>query len=218
MYVNNIHISEYGAELEYGYKVSGASIETKYSSYGQFPRLHDQRAGAKKIEATLTFSAESSEEAYGKYSELCKILTGNLEIVMPDRAMYSAFLTDIGEEEYITEGCMDVSFSFVGVKHGPLQTVTGNRLICMSTLPKTDCKLTVTVGASGSNYKLGTMNFPVVTAGEVFCVDGITKRILVDGVPAAQRAEWTQFPYLVPGENTIECADPVTVEYYPGYF
>ena len=215
--INGVPSENYGAILEYGYKVTGAEVETSCSSSVSIV-CFGQKIGRKKISASLLIVGSSQQIAYEKYTILCKKFAGIVELVLPDGAMYTSVLTGIGDEETLAPGKIRCSFKFEAIRHGPLQSVTGNRLICMSTLPKTDCKLTATVGASGSNYKLGSVIFPVVTAGEVLCVDGITKRILVNGVPAAQRAEWTQFPYLAPGENTIECVDPVTVEYYPGYF
>lgn len=218
MYINDKPLSYFDGELQYGYTVSGVSLDTAYSAIGQFPVLFEQRAGLKTIKTTITFYGKNTAEAYQKYSLFCHEVTGKPEIILPDNAMYSAILTEISDEVYVTDGIMDATFSFVGTKHGPKQTVTGNQLYCASTLPKTDCILSVTVGKTGKNYKLGSVTFPTVTAKERLCIDGITKRILVNGVPAAQRAEWLEFPYLKPGINNITCQDTVTAEFFPAYF
>lgn len=218
MYVNGLPLNHYDAELQSGYSVQGASLETAYSALGQFPILLKQKVSLKKISVVISFFGNDPMDVYKKYSIFCSALLGKIELFLPDEFMYTSVLTDIADEQYVTEGVMEARFTFVGTKHGQLQTVTGNQVFCDSTLPKTDCILTATVGASGSNYKLGSVTFLSVTAGEVLCVDGITKRIIVNGVPAAQRAEWLEFPYLKPGLNTIDCKDPVTVEFYPAYF
>lgn len=218
MFVNGRPISWYGGELQYDYSVTGAELDTSYTSTGQFPLLLQQKAGLKTISLPITFHGKDSKEAYMRYSLFCQDASGTPELTLPDGFLYTAIMTGISAEKYITEGSMDVTFTFAGIRHGPYQKVTGNRLICMSTLPKTDCILTVTVKKTQTNYKVGSVTFPNVTAGEKLCVDGITKRILVGGVPAAQRAEWLEFPYLVPGINNITCPDTVTVEYYPAYF
>lgn len=218
MFVNNKPLSHFDGELQYGYTVSGVNLDTAYSATGQFPILFEQRTGLKSIAVTITFHGKNTAEAYQKYSLFCREIAGKSEIVLPDDALYSVLLTEISDEVYITDGIMDATFSFIGTKHGSKQTVTGNQVFCASTLPKTDCILSVTVGKTGKNYKLGSVTFPAVTAGEKLCVDGITKRILVDGVPAAQRAEWLEFPYLKPGINNITCQDTVTVVFYPAYF
>ena len=216
--VNNIPISEYNAMLQQDYSVSGAEISSSYADNGRSLVLLGQKIGLKTLTVKLTFFGKTSDEAYTRYSMFCASLLGVLELIMPDEKRYRCILTSVGAETYVTEGVMDATFSFIGYKHGALQTVIGSRLFCESTLPKTDCILTATVGSSGENYRLGTVTFPSVTAGEVLKVDGVTKRILVNGVPAAQRAEWLQFPYLVPGINNIDCKDSVTTEYYPAYF
>ena len=218
MYVNNIPISHYDGELQSGYSVTGAALDVSYSKTGQFPVLLQQKFGLKNLAIRITFQGSDSQEAYRKYSLFCSSLVGMLELLLPDNAMYTAVMVGVSSENYIVDGFMEAEFSFIGVKHGPKQTTAGNTVFCESTLPKTDCILTVTVGKTGTNYKLGSVTFAAVAAGEVLCVDGITKRILVNGVPAAQRAEWLEFPYLKPGLNTIECPDTVTVEFYPAYF
>ena len=193
MFVNNVPISEYNAMLQQDYSVSGTEINSSYADNGRSLVLLGQKIGLKTLTVKLTFFGKTSDETYMRYSMFCASLLGVLELIMPDEKRYRCILTSVG-------------------------AVMGSRLFCESTLPKTDCILTATVGSSGENYRLGTVTFPSVTAGEVLKVDGITKRILVNGVPAAQRAEWLQFPYLVPGINNIDCKDSVTTEYYPAYF
>jgi len=217
LYINGIPIERYGAVLEYGYKTSGVEVETAYSQTGNIICLN-QKFGRKKLDMDIFFRGKDHEETYQRYSMFCELLRGKLELIMPDCKMYEAVLTGIGQESTLAPGRIRCSFSFLAVRHGPKQTATGNRIFCESTLPKTDCILTVTVGKTGQNYTLGSVTFLTVTAGEKICVDGITKRILVNGVPAAQRAEWLEFPYLRPGINNIACPDIVTVEFYPAYF
>lgn len=218
MHVNGIPIENYGGALQSGYKVSGAELDTQYLSTGQFPKLLAQRAGMKTIQTPVTFFGKDPIEAYWKYSEFCMALFGTIELALPDGRLYTAVLTKIAEEKYITDGVMDVTLTFVGTAHGPKQVVTGNSVVCESTAPKTACILTATVSASGNDYKIGSVTFPEVKAGEVLTVDGINGRILVNGAPAAQRAEWISFPYLAPGINRIECQDTLRAEFYPAYF
>ena len=42
-------------------------------------------------------------------------------------------------------------------------------------------------------------------------------KITKNGVNYAAFVNWTDFPQLVPGMNTISAADAVMVEYYPTY-
>lgn len=145
-------------------------------------------------------------------------ILGKSEVELDDGFLYSVVLTDIGQASYPSPQLLEVEYTFTGVRHGEYVVTDGNVVNCDSTLPYTDCILTVTAIADRTNYKVGTVTFLEVTAGEVLVVDGINGRILVDGAPAAERAEWTEFPKLVPGVNEIVCDDALTVEFYPVFF
>ena len=91
-------------------------------------------------------------------------------------------------------------------------------MVCDSTVPFTDVILSATVGKSSEAYQLGTVTFNNVAAGDTLTVDGINKRILVNGAPGAQKATWIKFPSLTPGQNIINCVDSITAEFQPIYF
>ena len=78
--------------------------------------------------------------------------------------------------------------------------------------------VTVTIGNEiPTPYPLGGAIFPSVSNGDVLVFDGIDGKITKNGANAAASVNWTEFPQLFPGENTITCPDDVTVEYYPTY-
>ena len=221
LYVNGKSVSEFDAALKDGYTVTGVEIaEISYSHMRNRSTLiyHDTVLGLKSISFSVDFHGNDEHEMILKKSIFDAEIYGNCELILPDGFQYSCLCSSLGQEERHGPNILEASYQLTGIRHGSRQKVVGNTVFCDSTLPKTDCILTATVGMSGSNYKLGTVTFPTVAAGEVICVDGITKRILVNGVPAAQRAEWMEFPYLKPGLNTIDCKDSVTVEFYPAYF
>ena len=89
--------------------------------------------------------------------------------------------------------------------------------MCIRDRPYTDCRLTVKASQASETYELGGAVFQNVQAGDVLCFDGIDKRVLINGAPGAQRCEFLRFPSLVPGENSFDTPDPVTVAYYPAY-
>lgn len=222
MYLNGNHISDYGGVVEQGFTVSGVSVDSNHTQgagNSSFVLLK-QTFGLKKIEIPVVFSGESADETRTKYSRFCMDAVRDklVELVLSEGRQYTAFLNSIGTEKWLTPNDMAVTFGFVGYCHGILQTVAANTIYCMSTLPHTDCKITVTASQDYATYKVGTVTFSDVHAGDVLVVDGLDKRILINGAPAAQKAEWIRFPSLVPGENIITCNDTVTVEYYPVYF
>ena len=221
LYINGKSEKEFSAKLKEGFSVSGMEVEeASYSHMRNRSTLlyHDTVLGLKKINITLDFSGRDEHEVILRKSLFDAEICGRSELILPDGFIYDAVCHSLGTEIYHGRTIAEASYELSGIRHGPLQTVIGNSVFCEGTLPKTDCILSVTVGDNGTNYKVGTVTFPTVTAGEELQVDGVKKRILVDGVPAAQRAEWLEFPYLKPGMNQIICKDILTVEFYPAYF
>lgn len=212
-------IRQHGGDLHERYTISGAPIESSYHKGVKQSgfTLFNQVVGLKTITLPITFCGSSRE-----YIDRCKSLfdmrlMGKNELVL-DGHYYTVICQQIGDAHYKGFGACESEYQFLGVKHGPIQAVTANTIYCMSTLPHTDCKITVTVSQDCATYKVGTVTFSDVHTGDVLVVDGLDKRILINDAPAAHRAEWIRFPYLVPGENIITCNDTVTVEYYPVYF
>jgi hypothetical protein len=147
------------------------------------------------------------------------------DLYIPDDGFhYDVYCTSNGAETLIGIGKKTAQikseYRFKGIRRDALQTVVlpaGNTLYCRSTMPFTDCRLTATAGTSGSNYQLGGAVFASVSANDVLVFDGIDGKITKNGVNYAASVNWLDFPSLVPGPNTIACADAVTVEYAPAY-
>lgn len=213
-------MNEYDGILLDGYSVSGCEIDTAMSTGRRRSSIHllNISAGTKVLKVPIAFKGNNITEAARKKSIFEKDAFGKSELIMDDGLRYCVALSKIGSAKYIGSKVMKVEYEFIGIQHGDCITVQGNTVHCDSTLPYTDCILTATVTVDGSNYKIGTITFKEVTAGEVLTVDGINGRILVNGVPAAERADWIEFPKLVPGINHISCIDALTVEFYPAYF
>lgn len=221
LWVNGKPIEKYHGKLKDGWQVKGVEItDISYSHMRNRSTLqyHATELGLKAITFSVDFTGPEEHMIALRKSLFDAEIHGKSELILPDGFMYSAVCTTLGEEVYHGREIIEAAYELSGIRHGPEEVVAGNRIFCESTLPKTDVILSVTVGKTGKNYRVGTVTFPSVTKGEKICVDGITKRILVGGVPAAQRAEWLEFPYLVPGWNNITCQDTVTAEFYPAYF
>ena len=220
MHLNNKSLTEYGGILLAGYTVSGYEIDActfKGKSRSSLNFLNAS-TGTKVLNIPIAFKGDDLTEASQKKSIFEGDAFGKNELVMDDGLLYSAVLSNIGKSTYVGTKVIKAEYEFIAIRHGEYKTIVGNTVHCDSTLPYTDCILTATVTADRSNYKLGTVTFKEVTAGEVLTVDGINGRILLNGVPAAERADWIEFPKLIPGINHISCDDALTVEFYPAYF
>ena len=219
MIIDERTLAEYGARLKSDYVVSGVPINTHYHQGIRQSGfiLHSQEPGLKTIELTVVFFGESRPEIDRRKSLFDGALVGKIELCL-DGFFYTVFANSIGNNVYQGDCLCESAYQFTGYKHGRLKKVRGNTLYCESTLPHTDCSVSVTVSRAAGSYRMGEVTFRNVKAGERLVSDGIDKRMLINGAPAADRAEWLRFPALVPGKNVILCDDTVTVEYYPVYF
>ena len=145
-------------------------------------------------------------------------LSGKVELYLPDGFYYTSLLQSIGAPQQITPSILSCSYTFLGIQHDELvRTVSKGTVYVQGTLPKMDCILSVSPSADATKYAIAGITFTNVKKGDQIKIDGITKRVLINGGPAAQRCDIIDFPYLTPGSNAISCLDPVTVQYYPSY-
>lgn len=220
MYVNNIDIAAYGAELKREYTYTPPTISNEYFKGRRRSTftLLTSNFEVGTLVCPMVFVGKHKRDVCEKKSAFESLAFGQCDIDMQDGFSYFAFLDDIGTPSYPCDEIIETDYTFKCIRHGEYETVTGNSVFCKSTLPNTDCVLSVTVGASGQNYVVGTVTFPTVTQGQQITVDGINKRILINNVPSADEATWIKFPSLTPGENNLTCKDTMTIGYYPVYF
>jgi hypothetical protein len=181
--------------------------------------------GVRQIKLTIVFTGPSRREVALQRSKLNGALFGASELFISDDGFfYDVTVESCGPEILVGEGAREVKiksdYTFTGTRRDALVTETitgGGSIFCASTLPYTDARLTATVGTSAASYTLCGATFGAVTAGDVLVFDGIDGKITKNGANAAASVSWTEFPQLVPGENTITAPDAVTVEYYPTY-
>ena len=220
MLINGKSLNKYNGKLLMEYKVSGCELDVSVikGRHRSSLMLLNSSVGLKNLTLPIVFQGKDRAEASAKKSMFEQEAFGKSELIMDDGLKYSVVLSSIGDADYQGMELLKTDYIFTGIQHGDYIVVQGNTVHCDSTLPYTDCILTATVTIDSSNYKLGTVIFKEVTTGEVLTVDGINGRILVNGVPAAERADWIEFPKLTPGINHIPCNDVLTVEFYPAYF
>lgn len=218
-WIDDIPAERFGGNLknEYTYtppQISADSFKGRKSS--SFVLLNTA-IGFGILTLPMIFEGTDRYNVTIKKSKFDQAILGKHVLTMDDGFLYDVYLDEFGGAAYPNECMIECEYTVPAIRRGKDVTVTGNTVFCDSTAPETDCILTATVGQTGENYEIGTVTFPEVTAGEIITVDGINKRILVNGAPAADRAEWTWFPSLSPGINHITCQDTLTVQFHPVY-
>lgn len=213
------------ALIDYSVGESALTNETFQGSNRSSWTLLKSRYGWRTIKITLIFEGENLHAAKMNRTIFNGSIFGAVELFIPgDGFWYDCVCTSLGAEELIGEGDTNAkikaTYSFNGMRRAALVSVTvprGGAVFCRATVPFTDCRLTVTVGASAASYTFGGAVWSSVSAGDVLVFDGINKTLTKNGANAAASVSWVDFPQLVPGENQNDARDAVTVEYYPTF-
>lgn len=224
--INGTPLSDYGGASLLDYAISAPSMDnTLFQGFRRTTMvLLDSVPGTCTITITIIFAGRNLHEAKLNRSRLNAAVAEMSEIYIPDDGFfYSCVCKSLGTEELVgigdTEARIKATYTFNGLRHGPLVTVelpANGTVICESTM-QTDCRLTATAPAAAASFQLGAAVFHDVLAGQVLVFDGIDGRITKNGANAAASTDFLHLPYLMPGRNTIQCSAPVKVEYYPAY-
>lgn len=235
-------LSEFGAKLLSYPQISPCEIDLQYfqgvSRSTLIPLVN--RRKAKTLTFLIDFLCADNVRRTKDISAFETLFTSNdaVTIDIGDGFLYSGFLTessDLGTEgELITS----MEYVFVAMRHTQSVKVDCSDgeidFLCESNYPKTDCRITidlnVTTGGAFTvllNTNMLTFVIPEVTSqllGKQLVLDGINKVFLLDGNNITAQVDWTDFPYLLPGKNTVFIGVsgvvitlPFSVEYTPTY-
>lgn len=221
-YVDGKNILDVGAVLE-SYSVGGTEIINEvYQGRNRTNfNLLAKQFGRKTVTMTVFFHADNRHMLTQQQSQLTAMLTGVVDLFLPDGFYYRSTLDEVGELSIIgVDGkgvIAECTYTLSGIQHDELKTINGNTFYVEGTLWSMDCILTCTASVAYESIQVGTVTFTGVSAGDVLVADGINGRLLQNGTPTTGNASFTHLPYLVPGEQTIICPETVTVQYYPSY-
>lgn len=222
MYVNGADIKNMGAVLE-SYSVGGTEITNNiYQGRNRTNfNLLSKQFGRKQITVTVFFYADDRHMLTLQQSQLTAMLTGVVDVVLPDRFHYRSTLDEVGELSILgADGkgvIAECTYTLSGIQHDEMQTVTGNTVYAQGTLWQMDCILSCKTSRAYSSIQVGTVTFNNVPSGATLVADGINGRLLQNGTPTTGNASFTHLPFLVPGKQTITCPEVLTVQYYPSY-
>lgn len=220
MLVNGINVKDaYGAILTDGYRYTPPEISTSYfkGRKTSFFQMLESAVDVGKMVMPITFHGNGLRDVTLKKTAFDALIYPKAEIQLEDGFMYTAILNKIGDASYVGKTAIKSNYEFSVIRHTGYVEMQGNEVFCEFTYPYVACRLKTVVEKDTAKYQLGTVAFENIKAGQILEVDGINGRILVDGAPGAQYADWLEFPILVPGKNNIVCNDTVTIGYYPIY-
>ena len=222
MYINGVNIADFGVLVE---QMKVGPIETSTSAYQGVNRTNfkvlDSIQYMRSITVNLFYAAPTRRELALIKSKIDNMMIGKLDLYLPDGFYYAAYLVSAGEESTLGVENNKIialsTYTFKGIRHDPLETVQSNTVFCKSTVPKTDCRITCVASQDYDALTIDTVTITNVKQGDELIADGIEGRILQNGALCAGNMSFIHFPSLTSGDNTINCIEDVTVEYYPTY-
>lgn len=182
--------------------------------------------GTRTLTITIIFKGDSLHAAKVNRSKFNAAIFGKSEIYIPDDGFfYDVSCDSLGDEILVgigqRESQIKATYTLTGIRRSAKKAVTVEKdqtFLCESTMPFTDCKLTLTSTQTVNEYNFGGGVWADIAAGDVLEFDGINCKITKNGNNYASKVTWMDFPSLASGLNTIETdLDPVTVEYYPTF-
>lgn len=144
-----------------------------------------------------------------------------VKIDVLDGFWYNAVLLSANPSATSHDAMTTVEYEFRVTRHKDPVTVQMNRvnnIHCISNVDRTDCIITIAAGFFGGEVDEGLQlelylnGYCWVIQGsdnpnkEAIILDGVNKRFLIGSANAAQKIYWTDFPYLIPGENQLRVA------------
>lgn len=238
MTINGVDIQIYNARLQ-NYAVSGTVVTHNQSTVNtllKMPSLFSTTLGTRQLTITLTFKPARLGSDSRNTSVIHKLRTAAenianfeaviigkiVEITLPDGFTYTALATTLSAATFDSSGEHDVTYAFSAIRHGTAETITvqpNGRLDCKSTTD-TPFKVVVTVASASDSITICGITVKNITANAEIIIDGSDGIITMDGRNKVIDTDLVDFPYLVPGYNTISCSDDtaiIKVIYTPVY-
>ena len=235
MTVNGVNIKKYSARL-LTYSVGGTALTHSTSPAGtilKMNRVYHTVLAPRNLSITLTFFPVSSDSSRNTtIPERLSRSTQNIvrfeseligqivEIGLPDGYYYTACLTAIQAPTFDATGEQDVTYTFFAIRHELQRKETvssGDKLICRSNT-KTPCKISFELSSAQNTITVCGITINTVAANTEIVIDSVNGLITAGGVNKFNDTAFVDFPYLLPGENTISCSvagTTLTVLYTP---
>ena len=235
--INGRPLSEFCAKMQSYPVVSACEIDTEVFQGADRSsiQLLQNRRGGRTLTCRVDFIETNNAKRTACQSALEALFLGRVpaEIDFGDGYQYTAVLTGIKNGGTVSEIISTVEYTFRVVRHQApvvVDLVPRNaNILCRSNVPKTDCIVClpfVELGkAKNTVVSLNGLQWgfaPELTDDLV--LDGVNKIFTMGGVNVTNQIVWSDFPFLVPGVNSILVAiqgivtsKNITISYTPTF-
>lgn len=217
--VNGRDLTLYGAKMQSYPVISSSNVDVgvfQGADRSSLQMLHNRR-GMRKMQCVIDFFGSNYERTLHR-SEFEALFLGLEPAIMDigDGFWYKAILSKIAETETVDELFTSVEYEFAVSRHRGGEIVAkvvpnDAMILCQSNVAKTDCVIRVLFeNMERATNVLVQLNGLMFSFGEELTgdlvIDGANKVFTMGGKNVAGSLLWTDFPFLIPGENRLHMA------------
>jgi hypothetical protein len=214
-------LSDYDAKMQSYPYISSREVDAEVfqGADRSAMQLLKNRRGSRYLTCRIDFFGKSNFLRTLHQSEFEALFLGAdpVEIDINDGYFYRAVLVAVENSETESEYITTVEYRFQVTRHTAEVTVrvipSDELIYCQSNVAKTDCKIRIifselddavnTVVGLGRNFVLPNLwSFAPELTGDLV-IDGINKVFTMGGVNVTSKMSWSDFPYLLPGNNLL---------------
>ncbi len=213
-------LGEFGAAMQYPIFQKERDVEPFQGRQRSTLFVLNNQTTAMRMRCKIDFSGSYEDRTMGQ-SAFESLFQGMdpVKIDVLDGFWYNAVLLSAAPSDTSHDAMTTVEYEFRVTRHKEPVTIRMyrvNNIHCSSNVERTDCVITIAAGYFGGEYDaglqpdLGLNGYCWSIQGsdnpneEAIILDGVNKRFLIGSTNVAQKIGWTDFPYLIPGENQIE--------------
>lgn len=229
-------LSELGARIVSAYVSSCEPDVETFQGVGRssIAVLKNRRTG-RTMKLTIDFFGHPAESERNRASFDALFLSpAPVEADLQDGYLYDVVLLKVKDGTGIVNAASTVEYTFAATRRGEwlkkrFSLGAPGRFFSQSTFPKSDCIIRI-MGLRGNsgNYwwvRVNGLEFKSnATIDGTLELNGVDKTITLHGRNVTGDFIWTDFPYIIPGENVVEVRSSVydegaeiEVEYAPVY-
>lgn len=207
---------EYCAKVQSYPEITSCEVDAEIfqgSNRSSIQLLHNRR-GTRSLTLIMDFYGLDGFERTMNQSRFESLFLGTepVAIDVGDGFWYRAVLKKVGKPKTQSELITSVEYEFVATRHKGEElavsfgTGAHTKMWCLSNVAKTDCVIIIDnslhlenamIQLNGCTWQLmGSMAGPLI-------LDGINKTFLDGNTNVSNRIDWSDFPFLVPGENIV---------------
>lgn len=212
-------LTEFNAKMQSYPEIGSCEVDAGVFQGADRSSLHllHNRRGMRTLTCMIDFFGKDNYER--TYNQSCfeALFLSNEPVILDicDGFWYSAVLAEIGRPVTDHELITTVTYAFRVTRHRGDQITAkvipdNAKLWCQSNVTKTDCVICLPAsnfgGAKSITVSLNGLWWSFSSADGVsgdLIFDGINKLFTMDGETINNQVLWTDFPYLIPGENII---------------